>query len=260
MSPLGLIISTRFEGELTMANETIKMLSVGDKSLTSDLHEASYQKMGIVVIHAVTFQETTKILEKDTIHLIMINKDNPQIKPLDTVKYLREQPEFKIIPIIVTGVQASKKHQKAFTDAGADLFIVQPIARNKLLKSIKLILDQKTREQSRIDILSKASFELNGRSIICSILDLSISGLLISYNKQIKEGACLSLKFKLPQDKNAIRIEGEVVRNIEIGEKYAGHKNGVGIRFTKFHLDSEKKIKRFVENTQDDVVDEIYYL
>ncbi len=243
-----------------MGNQTIKMLSVGEKSLTSDLHEASYQKMGVEVIHAVTFQETTKILKNDTINLIMLNKDNPKIKPLDTVKYLKEQPELKNIPIIVTGVQASKKHQKVFLEAGANLFIVQPIARNKLLKSIKLILDQKTREQSRIDILSKASFELNDRTIICSILDLSTSGLLISYNKRIKKGLCLSLKFKLPQDKKAIRIDGEVVRNIEIGEKYAGHKNGVGIRFTKFHLDSEKKIKQFVENTQDEVVDEIYYL
>lgn len=237
------------------AQTTIKLASLDDKTVTTDLDRAGYRKMGVLVKPAISFDELNKVLLAEKIDLIVINMD---FKPIDAptiAKHLKAQAAFKDIPIVLTSVRTSAKVRNAALDSGADLFVEQPLPREYFIEKLKQLLEQKTRTTERVAMHGDVTFTYEGRTQTCGIGDLSASGILLSTDDALKDGGAVELEFALPGEKKPIHATGEIVRTIRRAEG-----TGVGIRFTSFAGDSKKRMERYVERSAVDDSKMRYYL
>lgn len=237
------------------AKTTIKMLSLDDKTVTTDLDRAGYRKMGVYVKAASSFDELSKALKSEKIDLIVINMDFKPIDAPNITKHLKAQEAYKEIPVVLTSVQTSAKVRNAALDAGADLFVEQPLPREYFIEKLKQLLEQKTRTTERVAVHGDVTYTYEGKTETCAIGDLSVSGILLATEASLKDGGAVELEFPLPGDNKPIHATGEVVRTVR---QTSG--TGVGIRFTAFNGDSKKRLDKYIERSQIDDSKMRYYL
>jgi CheY-like chemotaxis protein len=243
------------------AQNTIKMISIDDKTLTTDLDRAGYRKMGVYVRPAANYEECSRLLASgEKIDLIVINMDYKAVDAVNVTKHLKMQEAFRSIPIVITSVQTAAKVRNAALDAGADLFVEQPLPRQYFVEKLKQLLEHKTRTTERVGLHGEAKFRYGSAEQSCPIGDLSISGILLSTDVELESGTRLSLEFELPGNKKPIRVDGEVVRTIRFNSKHPERAAGIGIRFVQFHGDSEKRLEKYIEKSAHGDAEMAYYL
>lgn len=72
-----------------MAGEPIKMLSIDDRTMTTDLDRAGYRKMGVSVRPASNYEEASKILAHESIDIVVINMDYRKVDAIQVTKHLK---------------------------------------------------------------------------------------------------------------------------------------------------------------------------
>ncbi len=239
---------------------SMKMLSIDDRTMTTDLDRAGYRKMGVYVRPAATYDEATKILASEEIDIIVVNMDYKPVDSTQVTKHLKTMEKYKAIPIVLTSVQTSAKIRNSALDAGADLFVEQPLPRQYFIEKIKQLLEQKTRTTERVDIHGHANFAINGKQMSCPIGDLSISGILLTTDDEYESGSAITLEFDIPGQKKAIKVDGEIVRQIKFSSRHPDRQTGIGIRFVKFHGDSEKRLEKYIATSTNSDTKMQYYL
>lgn len=243
------------------AKNTIKMISIDDKTITTDLDRAGYRKMGVFVRPAANYEECSRLLKKEEqIDLIVINMDYKAVDAVNVTKHLKAQERFRTIPVVITSVQTAAKVRNAALEAGADLFVEQPLPRQYFVEKLKQLLEQRTRTTERVDVPGEVKFLYEDAEQACPIGDLSISGILLSTNAELDSGMMLTLEFELPGNKKPIRVEGEVVRTIRFNAKHPERAAGIGIRFVNFHGDSQKRLEKYIEKSAHSDTQMAYYL
>jgi response regulator RpfG family c-di-GMP phosphodiesterase len=226
----------------------IKMLSIDDRMLTTDLDRAGYRNMGITVRHATTFAEAQQILNSESINIIVINLDYEKIDALGITKHFKAHRPINDIPVVLTSVQTSSAARKSAEAVGADLFVEQPLPRQYFIERLKKLLDQSTRTNDRVEVEETAKLEWDGREIELPIGDLSISGMLILDEKQVlPEGSKVKVSFTLPGQKKPFEVEATAVRRV-ISRDHK-HAKGVGLRFDVFSGDAEKRLEKYVQQS-----------
>jgi DNA-binding response OmpR family regulator len=239
---------------------TIKMLSIDDKTMTTDLDRAGYRKMGVYVRAAMSYDEAVKLLKAEKIDLIVINMDYKPVDACQVTKHLKSQDEHKAIPIVITSVQTAAKVRNAALDAGADLFVEQPLPRTYFIEKLKQLLEHKTRTTERIDLQGEVTFSYDGKTDKCPIGDLSVTGILLATQLDLANGLAVELEFEIPGNKKAIKATGEVVRTIRYSANHPDRVTGIGIRFVDFQGDSQKRLEKYVEKSSSDDERLLYYL
>jgi DNA-binding response OmpR family regulator len=237
----------------------IKMLSLDEKTITSELDRAGYRKMGIQVKSALTWSEAGRVLAEGDVDIVVVNLDVSTLDALDVIKHIRLS-EWKDVPIVATSVQSSPKIRNTAVKTGADLFVEQPVPRDYFIEKIKSLLDQKTRTTERVNADVEVTFVLKGKSIQCPVGDLSVSGVLLSTDLELNHGELIDLHFTLGASSKAVKVKGEVVRRIESNKKNSHQMTGVGVRFVEFSGDSQQRIESFVARTADKTNKMAYYL
>ncbi len=243
-----------------MTEHTVRMLTIDDKSVTTSLDRAGYRKMGVLVTAVSTFADAKQSLAKGGISVIVINMDYAGIDACVVTSHFKKDPSFKDIPVVITSVQGAATVRKQALEAGASLFVEQPVPRSYFIEKIKQLLEQETRDDKRVTVLGDVLFVWNNQSIECPIGDLSKSGVLISTDLPIDSQQWLTLEFSIPGDKKPIKVEGEVVRKIEFSDKHPNRPVGLGIRFMSFSGDGKEKLERYVDTSASDDPQLLYYL
>lgn len=236
------------------------MLSIDDKTVTTDLDRAGYRNMGVLVKAAANYEEARGYLNNGNIDLIVINMDYTGVQAVEATKHLKSEQQYAEIPIVLTSVQTSAKVRNSAIDAGADLFVEQPLPRQYFIEKLKQLLEQQTRTNNRMELEGSVEFSFNGTKESCAIADLSNSGILVSTEAALDDGTILDLKFDLPGIKTAIAVKGEVVRTIKYSEKHPNRDTGVGIRFVEFKGDSERRLEKYIATNNDEDSKMAYYL
>jgi DNA-binding response OmpR family regulator len=239
---------------------TIKMLSIDDKTLTTDLDRAGYRKMGVYVRPAANYEEAARTLRAEKIDLVVINADYKPIDANQITKHLKMQDEFKAIPVVITSVQTTAKVRNSALEAGADLFVEQPLPRQYFIEKLKQLLEHKTRTTERVAVHGNVTFAIGKSTETCAIGDLSVSGMLLSTEATIADGTTITLEFELPGNKKPIKVDGVVVRTIKYSANHPDRQTGVGVRFDDFHGDSKKRLEKYIEKSSHDDSRLRYYL
>lgn len=248
-----------------MTENPIKMLSIDDSSITTTLDRAGYREMGVQVFCADKFEKAISMIADKKIEIIVINLDYYGEGAPGLCKFVRGHEHYSDIPIVVTSVQSSGPYKNAVMDAGASLFVEQPIPRTYFIEQMKQLLTKATRGEGRVSLDEdnpvKATF--GSESFQAPVGDLSRSGMLLCLDDSPhKEGSVCTLSFTIPGVSKPLEIEGEVVRVLKVDPKYPRRKTGLGIQFTTFKGDSKKKLLSFLDDNDQKEVDNrlLYYL
>lgn len=243
-----------------MAAPTINMLTLDDRTITTDLDRAGYRSMGVMVRTASTFQEAMEVIRKKTIDVVVINYDFAKVNAAVICEVLKKQDETKHLPVVITSVQTNAETRNTSLKAGADLFVEQPIPRQYFIEKLKKLLEQKTRGNERVSVQVEAEISVGGSSQRFTVADLSSSGILLSTDQNFTAGTKFEITFEVPAYKKPIRASGEVVRMIAKDPNSPDKAYGVGVKFTAFEGDSQARLEKFVSKTADEANRMIYYL
>lgn len=240
-----------------MSQDTIRMLSIDDRTVTTELDRAGYRKIGVTIRSATTFAEAQSILASGPIDIIVINLDYGKVDSVSACQHFKTQEETKNIPIVATSVQDKPRTLKGCMNAGVDLFVEQPMPRQYFIEKIRSLLDQKTRETDRVTHNGQVVFVMDGKRHTCGIGDLSQSGILLTTDLELKPGVVIEMEFDIPGYKKPIAVSGEVVRKITQRDRGA---LGFGVRFCDFQGDSQKRLEKYILKSQNHDPKLAYYL
>jgi len=117
---------------------------------------------------------------------------------------------------------------------------------------------KKTRETDRVNFDGDVTVIMDdGSTWHCPIGDISLSGILLATNLNIRSGTIMDLSFSIGGYKKPIRVRGEVVRRIA---RENGEPEGLGVRFSEFQGDSLKRLEKSVTKTHEGDPQLLYYL
>ena len=244
-------------GVYVVSMASVKLLMVDEKRMTTDLDNAGYKKLGITVRTATSFESVDRIIKDETIDVIVFNYDFKDIDSVQTCALFKSQNATADIPIIFTSVQGlPKKILKSHL--GPDLFVEQPVPRSYFIEKVKTLLDEKTRDTSRVDHGGMAIFDWDGQPAQCEIQDLSQSGILLNTDIDIPNGETVSISFSVAGYKKPIVVDGEVVRRVSSDK--SGKLPGLGVRFVTFKSDSQRRLEKYILSTKKQDPKLVYYL
>jgi response regulator RpfG family c-di-GMP phosphodiesterase len=243
-----------------MSGPTINMLTLDDRTITTDLDRAGYRSMGVMVRTAATFQEAMEIIRKKAIDVVVINYDFAKINAPVVCEVLKKQDDTKHLPVVITSVQTSAETRNTALKAGADLFVEQPIPRQYFIEKLKKLLEQKTRGNERVSVQVEAEVTIAGKTQRLPVGDMSSSGVLLSTDQVFAAGTKFEISFEVLAYKKPIKASGEVVRIIARDPNAPDKAYGVGVKFTAFEGDSQARLEKFVSKTADEANRMIYYL
>ena len=237
---------------------TLKILSIDEKRITTDLDKAGYRKFGAQIIQAMAFKQADELLRNQDIDIVVINYDYKEVDAEGICEHLKRQASTQDKPVVFTSVQSLPKRllNKEF---GPDLFIEQPIPRQYFIEKLRNLLEQKIRDTDRVDHGGVVSFSYNNEEFQCPIQDISKSGILMATELNLEPGTLLELSFEIPGYKKPIRVDGEVVRIIK-ARKNSEDLPGIGVRFEDFKGDSQKRLDKYILKSQNDDPKLVYYL
>lgn len=244
-----------------MSTKPICLLSIDSESMTTQLDRASYRKMGVKVYHANTFNELQRLLEQQPIDILTLSLDLPQLDALNTIKQLRTASRHVDLPIVITSVRGESALKTKCLQAGANLFVEQPLPRTVYIEKIKTLLEQQIRDQDRIEMGDlRVEVKMGEHSFFCGVTDISLSGLLLSTEESLEPESEVEITVTLPGQRKDTRLTGQVVRKVQSGREGTSQLEGVGIKITRFHADAEKRLEKFVLRSQHKDLQLHYYL
>lgn len=245
-----------------MGDRAIVMLSVDGKAVTADLDRAGYRKMGIEVRRAHSFDEAERAMRKGEIEVVTMNLDFPGVDALAYCQHLKRQEQTKLTPVVLTSVQGDSRTKAKAIQAGADLFVVQPVPRQVFVEQLKQLLSKGARNTQRVELKSFARVAAAGspdRAFECPIGDLSRSGILLETDRSVAVGTLVTVSFELPDSSQPVIATGEVVRILKKAANDGGA-HGLGVRFQSFESDGERILSSFITKTQAGSSATTYYL
>ena len=244
-----------------MIQQPLRMLSIDDKMITTDLDRAGYRKMGVEVRSARTFEEAEKIVSSEAIDVIVVNMDYSKVNAPLICKHFKAQPTTVPRPVVLTSVNGNSETRKRAMGSNADLFVVQPVPRQHFIEKIRQLLAQQVRGNERVRVAGEAEMRIGSEIHAMPVGDVSSTGLLLGASKDFLIGTKVDVAFEIPSYKKAIEASGEVVRilrnAIDGSPQFA---TAIAIKFTSFKGDSQKRLEKYVEKTASQNSKMMYYV
>lgn len=221
------------------------LLLVDDHHVTAEIERNYFASVGFRVHAATTATDVEQIVKTHDIDLMIIDLNFSKeqgLRTLQVAKKVSRNPRLKAIVTSVVGLPALRK---TAYEAGADEFLVKPAPRPKVLKEIKKLTSQKTRDTERVKQSIELAYLLGGTRFVARTLDLSGDGVHLSASHLPEDGrpaigSEITLSIILGKGEKALQVPGTVVRHTAEG---FGVKFGDLGRLVKRQLD--KYLLRF---------------
>ena len=241
-----------------MSKQQLTMISLDDHSITTNLDRAGYKSMGITVRSANSFQETERLLSDESVDIVVINLDFVDVNATAVCAHIKSS--YPAIPVIMTSVQTSARARNSALEAGADLFVEQPVPREYFVEKLKSLLAQQTRGSDRVDFQGSAVVRFDSSDQVIPIADLSPSGLLLATDWSLEPGSQVALKFHVPGFRQSIQVTGEVIRQVRVDADKPDQKAGLGIRFIEFSPGCRELLAEYIAQSSVENGRMAYYL
>ncbi len=125
-----------------MARELYRVLIAEDSAVTraflvNTLEELSDQ---IDIVEASSGFEALKQLPRERFDLIITDINMPDINGLELISFVRNNPEYAHIPLIVVTTERGERDREKGLALGADEYLVKPIDPEEFQKLVKKYL------------------------------------------------------------------------------------------------------------------------
>jgi two-component system chemotaxis response regulator CheY len=117
-----------------------KALVVDDSRSMRAILARTLKEIGFEVLEAANGREALEVLEanKTQVPLILLDWDMPEMNGLETLKRLRQNPEFASMVVVMVTAQAEMDHIVEALDAGANEYVMKPFTKEILVGKLEL--------------------------------------------------------------------------------------------------------------------------
>jgi two-component system cell cycle response regulator DivK len=122
-------------GEMTKT-----ILIVEDNDLNMKLFQDLLEAHGYKTLPTKDGLEAMKLARQHRPDLILMDIQLPEISGLEVTKWLKEDPELKVIPVIAVTAFAMKGDEEKIRQGGCEAYIAKPISVQKFLETVARFL------------------------------------------------------------------------------------------------------------------------
>lgn len=98
---------------------------------------------GFQVITASDGQDALEKLAAQPVNIVLTDLNMPNMDGFELIENLREDPEYKKIPIIVLTTESQLEERDRAIALGADTYLIKPFKVDVITKEIDKVLNQK---------------------------------------------------------------------------------------------------------------------
>ena len=92
------------------------------------------------IFEVATGFEALRLLPRYKFNLILVDINMPDINGLELLSFIKNNEEYKNIPVIIISTEGSEKDQKKGLSLGADEYLVKPFDPKSLQKLARMYL------------------------------------------------------------------------------------------------------------------------
>ncbi len=118
----------------------MKILVVDDDKTTRKLLNLFLKAKGYEVVTAENGLDAMEKLGTESINLVVTDMNMPYMDGIELTKNLRNDENWKNIPIVMVTTEADEDERRKAMDAGVDDYLVKPANAEQITDSIKRIL------------------------------------------------------------------------------------------------------------------------
>lgn len=93
------------------------------------------------IVEASSGFEALRLLPREHVDLILTDINMPDINGLELISYLRDNPNYRDIPVIIVSTEGSQKDIDRGRQLGANEYVVKPFDPARVQELIKMYLD-----------------------------------------------------------------------------------------------------------------------
>jgi two-component system, chemotaxis family, chemotaxis protein CheY len=124
-----------------------RVLVVEDSSTVRSLITTTVEEIvGVKVFEASTGFEALRILPKEQMDLIITDINMPEINGLEIIHFVKNNPNYKKIPIVIVTTERGEEDRKKGLALGASEYVTKPFNPEDLRKVISRVLKMAYKE------------------------------------------------------------------------------------------------------------------
>ncbi|VUZ25136.1 Chemotaxis protein CheY [uncultured Comamonas sp.] len=116
------------------------ILTVDDSPSMRKMVSFTLTGAGYKVVEAVDGVDALEKAEEHQIALVLADQNMPRLDGIGLTKRLRENPRFKLTPILILTTESSDQMKQAGRAAGATGWLVKPFDPNRLIEVIQKVI------------------------------------------------------------------------------------------------------------------------
>jgi DNA-binding response OmpR family regulator len=141
------------ETEYTSTAETAqgRLLVVDDNANNREIVSRLLQRQGYSVVTAENGAQALELIKHETVDLVLLDVMMPVMDGIEACRRLKDDPDTRLIPVIIMTALGQVEHRVRGIEAGADDFLTKPVNSNELLARIQTSLRLKQTVEHKLD-------------------------------------------------------------------------------------------------------------
>ena len=235
-------------------NPKLTVLLGDEHSLSASMEGLVLTQAGFSVKHAKSIEEIIKMISDEKIDIVILDylfQKGQALKKIVQAKKISLNPKIRFV---VTSVVNSEEYKDDIFQNNADLFLLKPSPKRKLIEELKKLSKVEFRKSLRVKCNIPFKVKKEDKYFETYVIDISADGLhVIDQENKIDPiiGMELEFEFLLPKSEDLLKAKGSVVRFTD---------EGFGIKFTEITKITKEKINKYVLNNSIEMKSSHYYL
>jgi len=192
-----------------------RVLVVDDDPLAGELICEILRTAGMEASFLTSSTEAAGLLKQEKYHAVFLDMRMPPPDGVELARQIRaSRVNASTVIVMITGEEERTLMKRAF-EAGVEFFLFKPVARNKLLKLIRVAegpIERERRRFARVRMRCRVSLESGTDRLEGMTQDLSLSGALVQSGRAYPLGTRVTVNLELEAGTPALRSGALVVR------------------------------------------------
>lgn len=217
-----------------------KILLVNASRYFIDEGKSLLDRKDFQVFMAPSVMQALQIHRQERVNLIVTDLHLPEMGGDVLCERIRQETDVRAVSVILVCHDVPADLDRA-ARSGANVCLKKPFAARTLLDHVEKLLAVCVRRGYRVLLRAKVKSSLEDGVFFCTSQNLSVSGILIETDRDLRAGVIISCSFYLPGSAHIV-ADGEVVRS----ERLPDGKYSCGIRFTELAAEHYRAIEAFI--------------
>jgi CheY-like chemotaxis protein len=218
-----------------------QILVVDDDPLACELISEILRSAGMEVEGVTRSAEAAERLAREKFHAVFLDMHMPPPNGVELARQVRKsRVNSSTVIVMITGEEDRTAMGRAF-EAGVEFFLFKPVARNKLLKLIRVAegpIERERRRFARVRLRCRVSIESAKGRLEGTTLDLSLGGMLVESQHILPPDTLVTASLELEAGTPPLRSAARVVRTID--------PNCMGVQFEDLGSKESSRLQEFL--------------